>query len=251
MKNIEKIANVIIKPQRISLLHLYALWVNDNMVDLVDDLKNLDAKDIGPYFEFIRSNLTEYGIVVEENKIPNFSIIENCHACENCAQCTKLSLYVDWLEEQQRLIIPLMIHSTFQVLMLNKIFLRDIHERLAQFIQLNKEYLHKIQPEEIDENGLITRCNYWPTWLKNGIFFRDRGVCTICRVQLTGDLNMGIDPEMDHIVPLAKYGTNDSSNIQILCNKCNNAKLHHSSATSSYDIPLWNIYKEDISKLLD
>jgi len=240
----ENIAKVIIRPHKITVLHLYISWVNDSMMDLFDEINNLNSKDIETHLDYIRTNLEEYGIMPEENQLPDFNLIQDCRACDECQQCKKLSSFIEWMVEQQQKTRPQLIHSTFHIIMLNKKFLRDFHERLADFIESHHQQFHQLEPEGINEEGYVKRC-YWPSWLKKGIFFRDRGVCTICRSQLTGDLNRGIDPEIDHIVPLARNGTNDSSNLQTLCNACNNEKRHYSSATSSYDIPIWNVGEGD------
>jgi 5-methylcytosine-specific restriction endonuclease McrA len=51
---------------------------------------------------------------------------------------------------------------------------------------------------------------------------------------------LGFDYEIDHIIPISKYGNNDPSNLQILCKSCNLKKLNKSSLTSTYEIPFWN-----------
>ncbi|WP_329767411.1 HNH endonuclease [Bacillus nitratireducens] len=46
---------------------------------------------------------------------------------------------------------------------------------------------------------------------------------------------------IDHIVPLQLFGSNDASNFQLLCETCNTSKGARSTATSSVNIPFWNL----------
>jgi 5-methylcytosine-specific restriction enzyme A len=48
------------------------------------------------------------------------------------------------------------------------------------------------------------------------VFDRDRNACCLCGT--TENLTI------DHIIPLAKGGTNDLSNFQTLCRQCNSRK---------------------------
>jgi 5-methylcytosine-specific restriction endonuclease McrA len=48
------------------------------------------------------------------------------------------------------------------------------------------------------------------------VFARDKHVCKKC--------NSIEDLQVDHIIPLAKGGSNDLDNLQILCRKCNREK---------------------------
>lgn len=50
------------------------------------------------------------------------------------------------------------------------------------------------------------------------IFFAQRGKCGYCRIKV------GKKYHVDHIIALAKGGSNDRSNLQILCGPCNNGK---------------------------
>lgn len=62
----------------------------------------------------------------------------------------------------------------------------------------------------------------WPERVKKAVRARDRGMCSSCSINMTGELQA--DEEIDHIVPLSKGGTNDLCNLQLLCNDCNNKK---------------------------
>ncbi|MEV1168142.1 HNH endonuclease signature motif containing protein [Nonomuraea sp. NPDC049784] len=63
-----------------------------------------------------------------------------------------------------------------------------------------------------------------PKWVKRAVFFREHGKCAICGKDLSGLLDALPQEQFDHVVPLADGGLNDVTNIQLLCQKCNNAK---------------------------
>ncbi|MBB3154482.1 hypothetical protein FHS16_004564 [Paenibacillus endophyticus] len=230
------------KSKKETILHEYLWWISNNS-SMIEDFRNSDYSQ--EMFVFYENTLKDFDVRIPSKIIPNFEYIEGHGFCGKCKSCKKLINYVDWIAEKIDEFKPNIIHSAFHVLMLNKHFLRDFHERLAECIDRDKARLHQLHSEYILETGKIKRMSSLPVWLKRGMFFRDKGVCTICRNPLSGDLFLGIDPDMDHIVPLDKNGNNDPSNFQILCNKCNNKKRHYSSATSSYDIPYWNLPIED------
>lgn len=60
-----------------------------------------------------------------------------------------------------------------------------------------------------------------PRWVKRAAYFRDRGRCVFCRVDLSGIVDLDKEEHFDHIVALAVGGTNDPTNIQLSCRKCN------------------------------
>jgi hypothetical protein len=68
----------------------------------------------------------------------------------------------------------------------------------------------------------IDRPSSWPTWAVNAVVARDRGLCALCGVSITAELRAA--RHIDHIVPLARAGTNDLSNLQLLCDRCNGKK---------------------------
>lgn len=58
-----------------------------------------------------------------------------------------------------------------------------------------------------------------PSKLRHAVFQRDNYRCVEC-----GATNKETTLEIDHIIPVAKGGTNDISNLQTLCKECNRAK---------------------------
>lgn len=58
-----------------------------------------------------------------------------------------------------------------------------------------------------------------PAKLRHEVFKRDNYRCREC-----GATNKETTLEIDHIVPVSKGGTNDLTNLQTLCKKCNRAK---------------------------
>ncbi|WP_425128878.1 HNH endonuclease [Burkholderia gladioli] len=87
----------------------------------------------------------------------------------------------------------------------------------------------------------FTRPNYWPVWLKKAIFYRDHGRCGICNCDLTGLIAIDKEIHIDHMVPISLFGTNDPTNLQILCDSCNLKKGNRSADTSSIRHAPWKL----------
>lgn len=60
-----------------------------------------------------------------------------------------------------------------------------------------------------------------PVWVRKAIFHRDKGECRDCKRSLALIVNQIETERYDHIVPLARFGANDITNIQLLCEPCN------------------------------
>lgn len=58
-----------------------------------------------------------------------------------------------------------------------------------------------------------------PSWARRAILARERGKCAQCSVDIV--LELDEEHHIDHIVPLARGGSNDLVNLQVLCEKCN------------------------------
>ena len=61
-----------------------------------------------------------------------------------------------------------------------------------------------------------------PQSVREYVLQRNNYQCQSCGKRQT-ETNLHID----HVVPLAKGGSNDISNLQVLCGRCNRQKKHH------------------------
>lgn len=130
----------------------------------------------------------------------------------------------DQLEE----VFEEMSYEVFHILFQNRAFLQNYNKLLADSFQSFFENgMQEIRAEDkkyYSSKGYLKRVNI-PKWVQRTIFFRDRGRCVYCLADLSGRLSLLTEENFDHIIPLAQFGSNDVSNIQLCCRTCNNKKL--------------------------
>jgi hypothetical protein len=126
--------------------------------------------------------------------------------------------------------------SVFYLLFSDRDFLTTFQLRVAQYVRTLKKLDH---PDLLASDGIIFRPSYIPQWLKNGVFHRDRGRCQSCKKDMTGILRSINDIELDHIVPLANGGSNEPTNFQLLCGKCNSSNWRHDKRYEATFSPYW------------
>lgn len=126
-------------------------------------------------------------------------------------------------------------NEIFTLVYQDKQLLHDFNIVAANYIKSKKLATHQ---DYLASDGVLKRNTYWNTWLTNGIYCRDKGHCGICLSDLSGQYASGIELAVDHIVPLANGGTNDPTNLQLLCRRCNSKKGARSSKTRNA-IPLY------------
>jgi hypothetical protein len=93
--------------------------------------------------------------------------------------------------------------------------------------------------DEFRETGILRRPKYIPAWLKCAVYHRDKGRCQLCHRDLTGVINPVSEAQIDHIWPLARSGSNDATNFQLLCARCNRRKAAENGVTSVEYYAYW------------
>lgn len=124
-------------------------------------------------------------------------------------------------------------NETFYILFQNRELLRDFHELISSYIRdLRFSDIDPLYRKYFRKDGVIKRFTI-PKWVKKAVYFRDRGRCTICKCDLSGILSLSEKLNYDHVVPIVKGGTNEVTNIQLLCEKCNKSKGGRNTKTSN------------------
>ncbi len=130
---------------------------------------------------------------------------------ENFCQFTSESnRYHDALEE--------LTDEVFHVLFNDVGFLQKFNQLCACYIEASG-----FGEEHKTQKGVLRRVAI-PVWARRAIFHRDKGECRSCKRSLASVINRLETERYDHIVPLASFGANDVTNLQLLCEPCNLVK---------------------------
>lgn len=164
---------------------------------------------------------------------------------EFCTKDVNSIIEDDFYEYYNELLICADIEKLFKVIS-DEVFYILFNNRilLLNFNWIISSYIDDIVIEQIEDDfkeysiylkkdGQLKR-KYIPKWVKNAVFYRDRGKCSLCKKDLSGLFSINNTLEFDHIIPLRLGGTNDVSNIQLLCKECNNKKGDKDIVTSNY-----------------
>lgn len=137
-------------------------------------------------------------------------------------------------EGQYQQLIEQISEEVFFLMFMNRGFLRKFNEMIAFHIaNIDIETLPQFERSIFKRNGALKRANI-PVWARRSIFYRDRGLCSSCHRDISGLVSIHSNKHYDHIVPLARGGINDVTNLQLLCEKCNLAKRDGPPDTSKY-----------------
>jgi len=132
----------------------------------------------------------------------------------------KLDHYISELDELLEVVSIGITEATFHILFADRDFLFSFSKFVGGFIK-------ELGPGDsaiFKKKSVVKRSDYIPKWLRNAIFHRDKGRCQICTKDLTGLIRPDFDIHLDHMLPLEQSGTNDPTNFQLLCSKCNSSK---------------------------
>ena len=143
----------------------------------------------------------------------------------------KGEVYKVLAEANRQIVIP----SAFHVLFGDRNFLLSLNLKLRDLL---KEKGKSLLPDTLDQNGKIRRAHI-PVWVRKAIFFRDRGECQSCGKDISGLRTPFSNIHLDHIIPLADFGNNDPTNLQLACSECNQMKGMKINAERARYVPYW------------
>lgn len=227
-------------PSQETLLHCFIrdtfnMTINHDVYWFKDDFYNWEFEQLDETIrEKFISVLDSYGVEVRDYPLAIKKTYDDCEN-EKLTESEYNETIINYVED---IIVPLMetlegniVRDTFYLLFNNKHFLFEFNKILAKHISQVNGFT----------DGSVKRCNVIPEWLKKAIYFRDNGVCQKCGRDLSGTFQIveerGI--HFDHIVPLEKGGTNDTTNFQLLCSKCNLKKSKKLVPPQSYYQYYW------------
>ena len=206
------------KPHKFTLLHEHIIivmsWCNDYAFE------NMNEDEIYSYIESLFMDISV--------KIPQEHFSDNEE---------KMEYYMDFLSKHERFFA----HSAFNILFNDRVFLRDFNLKISQYVKTLKISDH---PDLLKKDGVIKRYNnlQGTKWLLNALCHRDKEKCQICGADLSRTRTPSTGKiHIDHIVPLDLGGTNDPTNMQILCDSCNCEKSAKNSVTTSFYTNYWEI----------
>lgn len=206
------------KPSKNSLLHDYIKYIHEFGTDYVVDKGGYDCI-INEIFDALDNYKINYRKMNEEENDMDLR-----------------DEYYDYVLELYYNLTPQIVDETFYLLFMNKKFLSKFNESIAEIITNMKEHNY---PGIMRKDGVINRCSYLPTWLKQGVYFRDKGRCQLCGKDLTTLLHTDVKIHYDHIIPLELGGTNDPTNFQLTCEACNTSKGARNCKTSNLTVAFW------------
>lgn len=142
------------------------------------------------------------------------------------------SYFYEFLYNPYQELLKKLAVEVFYILFMNRQFLLKFNELISAHIEgLNVDEQDPWIAGKLKRDGVLHRADI-PKWVKDSVFFRDRGHCVFCNTNLTNLITRLTIKNFDHMVPLNLSGANDISNIQLTCETCNLSKSGTLSETS-------------------
>jgi hypothetical protein len=217
------IENQISRPQKWTLLHDYIGHVIEEDIHFHFSGPGWDYYAVEPVVEILDSLQIPYTSL--EEFVTDFYADDDevCEITEELLEKHQVNYALDYLEPHAtEALKSLFVKEVFTILFSDREAMKVFNIRIA-------EYLGEKTP----------RCTYWPRWLQRALFCREKGLCAICKCDLSSYFHTAGRLAIDHIVPIALNGINDPTNLQILCESCNGKKSGNEIVTSSASPLYW------------
>jgi hypothetical protein len=150
-----------------------------------------------------------------------------------------------WISAAYEKLMNQTVREVFHVLFQN----RELMMKFNAYVSGILERADWKDAEDLDRSlltstGTISRVRP-PRWARRAVLHRERGRCALCDTDLTGLLNLANIENYDHIVPLARWGLNDITNLQLLCEPCNKHRKRDGAAITSGRYQSWYPMDDD------
>lgn len=227
-----------IKPNKVSALHYFLFMVYK--FNVVNTIKSylFEDNEAEYVYEILQEIIDVFNLDINVDKEYLLIYLEENDVDKSFYETIiEDILYAD-------IVVESFIDSAFYILFLDRKFLHDFNLSLSEYIDCDDNFKEDYY-EHISRNGNLKRTRFLE-WLKDAVFHRDKGICVLCRRDLSGIVNNDVSKHIDHIIPLNYQGinriggTNDASNFQLLCDSCNTSKGSRNTATNLMNIPWWD-----------
>ena len=220
-----KQSEIFSKPQRWTVLHhfiyIYLETSHDEFERHRDDMRALVIQEYKTILDYYRVTYPRF--VIPSESSGNYEAVTE----------EIISVLRDLIPYKR------IAHDTFHLLFEDREFLLRFNQGVAQVIQL---CVQKGMLKDFTQDGILKRVNI-PQWVKRAVLYRDKGRCVYCGKDLTGTIARGEEVHYDHIVPLARGGINDPTNLQLMCRECNLKKARSISTSDMYQL-YWHLDDE-------
>ncbi|WAC73153.1 HNH endonuclease signature motif containing protein [Roseateles sp. SL47] len=150
-----------------------------------------------------------------------------------------------WLSEAYEKFMNITVDGVFHVLFQNRMVMRDFNAYISRILgRVNFDEADDLDRSLLMDDRMLVRVKP-PKWAKDAVFHRDRGHCVMCNLNLSRMASLEDTEHYDHIVPLASWGLNDVTNLQLLCGPCNLKEKGDRVAITSARYQAWYPMDDD------
>lgn len=201
-------------------------------------------QSIPPALEDLAPHCLPIEVAFQHHRIEHqgfLEFIEECGGSLESADEDDVSAYMleVFLSEAYERLNAQTVDEVFHVLFQNRELLLRFNEYIAGVVARGDLVGASVVPTELFARGTMLKRAKVPAWAQRAIFFRDRGRCVLCDKDLSGLVNLANAENYDHIVPLARHGLNDVSNLQLLCAECNQLDKRDGHGRTSREYQTW------------
>jgi len=150
-----------------------------------------------------------------------------------------------WFSEAYEKLMKVTVDGVFHVLFQNRMLMLEFNAYISGILSR----VSLADAEDLDRSLLVgdrmlARVRP-PKWARDAVFHRDRGHCVMCNLNLNRMVSLEDTEHYDHIVPLASWGLNDVTNLQLLCGPCNVKEKGDRGAVTTARYQAWYSMVDD------